>query len=72
MPLHAATRAAWAGALIGVGNLSPERADLAIERGEIDAAAFGRSLIANPDFVTRLREGRALRDYDVLMLETLD
>ncbi len=70
--LHAATRSRWDGAVIGVGSLSPARADAAIADGEIDMAAFGRALIANPDFVSRVRSGRELRDYEPVMLETLD
>lgn len=71
VPVHAATRALWTGPLIGVGDLTPGRANRAIADGEIDLAAFGRPLIANPDFVGRLREGAALRDYDPAMLDTL-
>lgn len=62
--LAAATRACWDGGLIGVGSLTPERAARAIADGEIDMAAFGRSLIANPDFVSRVREGKELAPYD--------
>jgi N-ethylmaleimide reductase len=54
-----------------VGDLTPARANRGIADGEIDLAAFGRPLIANPDFVGRLREGTALRDYDPVMLDTL-
>lgn len=71
-PLHAATRDLWSGQLVGVGGLTPERADAAVAAGEIDMAAFGRALIANPDFVTRVREGRPLRDYEPALLERLD
>lgn len=63
LPLHAATRALWPGQLVGVGGLTPPRAESALAAGEIDAAAFGRSLIANPDFVSRVREDRPLRAY---------
>ncbi len=33
---------------------------------------IGRPLIANPDFVSCLKEGRELRTYDPALLETLD
>jgi N-ethylmaleimide reductase len=64
LPLARATRTLWPEGLIGVGSLSPARAEAAVASGEIDLAAFGRALIANPDFVTRLREGRPLEAYD--------
>ena len=69
--LHAAARALWPGQLIGVGALTPERADRAIVDGEIDVAAFGRALIANPDLVSRVRAARPLEPYRPEMLETL-
>lgn len=71
IPLHQATRALWRGDLVGVGSLTPERADRAIAEDEIDVAAFGRALIANPDFVSRAREGRELETYDPEQLEKL-
>ena len=57
---------------MGVGGLTPERAEDALAAGEIDAAAFGRSLIANPDFVSRVRRGEALRPYDPAGLTRLE
>lgn len=72
LPLHAATRKLWSGPLIGVGGLEPDRADVALSDGEIDMAAFGRALIANPDFVSRVRQGRDLREYAPEMLKVLD
>lgn len=71
-PLHAATRRLWPGPLIGVGSLTAERADAALAAGEIDMAAFGRALIANPDFVSRVREGRPLNPYEAESLAKLD
>jgi len=72
LPLHAATRALWSGQLVGVGSLTPERAEAALADGEVDVAAFGRALIANPDFVSRLRRGEALRPYDPAGLTRLE
>ena len=71
VPLHAATRAHWQGQIIGVGSLSPGRADEALATGEVDACAFGRLLIANPDLPSRLRMDLDPRPYDPAMLETL-
>lgn len=50
--------------MIGVGNLTPELAEEAIQEGTIDLAAFGRPLLANPDFVRRIRAGAPLTAYD--------
>lgn len=69
--LHEAARALWPGQLVGVGGLTPERADRAITDGEIDMAAFGRALIANPDFVSRVREDRPLEPWAPELLDTL-
>jgi 2,4-dienoyl-CoA reductase-like NADH-dependent reductase (Old Yellow Enzyme family) len=69
--LHEAARALWSGQIIGVGSLTVDRADRAISDGEIDMAAFGRSLIANPDFVSRVRAETGLENYRPEMLETL-
>ena len=71
VPLHAATRRLWPGQLIGVGGLTPQRADAAIAAGEIDMAAFGRPLIANADFISRVSAGRELVDYDPANLAIL-
>jgi len=72
LPLHRATRLLWPGQLIGVGELSLDRARIALADEEIDVAAFGRALIANPRFVTRIREGKPLREYTPDMLMHLE
>jgi 2,4-dienoyl-CoA reductase-like NADH-dependent reductase (Old Yellow Enzyme family) len=51
-------------------NLSEAEARLA--RGEFDLLAVGRSMIANPDWVHRVREGKALRIFNRSMLGSLD
>jgi 2,4-dienoyl-CoA reductase-like NADH-dependent reductase (Old Yellow Enzyme family) len=71
VPLHLATRARWPGQVVGVGGLSPARAESALAADEIDAAAFGRALIANPDLVSRIKMGIELREYDQSMLDRL-
>jgi 2,4-dienoyl-CoA reductase-like NADH-dependent reductase (Old Yellow Enzyme family)/thioredoxin reductase len=46
--------------VIGVGRIfDPALADEAIARGDADLIAFGRALLADPDFVKKAREGRA-------------
>lgn len=53
-------RAAFDGVIIGAGNYDLAKAERLVEAGLIDAAAFGRSFIANPDLPTRLRDGLVL------------
>ncbi|MBB3112198.1 2,4-dienoyl-CoA reductase-like NADH-dependent reductase (Old Yellow Enzyme family) [Paenibacillus phyllosphaerae] len=62
--LHELVRKHWDGDIIGVGGLSADSASEAIRSGVIDVAAFGRPLLANPDFVQRLREGKPLAPYE--------
>lgn len=64
MTLHQLVRKYWDGIIIGVGNLNVELASEAIKEGTIDLAAFGRPLLANPDFVQRITQGRAITPYD--------
>lgn len=51
-----ALRASFPGTIIGAGNYSVEKAEALLEKGLIDAAAFGRPFIANPDLPVRLRQ----------------
>ncbi|QRG66474.1 alkene reductase [Brevibacillus choshinensis] len=64
LTLHEHVRDRWDGTLIGVGGLSTSSATDAIRSGVIDLAAFGRPLLANPDFVQRLRAGMPLVPYE--------
>ena len=48
-------RARFHGPIIGAGANTPEKAEDLIEKGLIDAVAFGRAYIANPDLVARLQ-----------------
>jgi N-ethylmaleimide reductase len=47
-------RERFSGVIIGAGAYTPEKAEALIEKGLIDAVAFGRDYIANPDLVERL------------------
>ena len=58
-------RAAFTGAVIGAGNYTPAKAVRLLEAGLIDAAAFGRAFIANPDLPERLRTGAELNEPDL-------
>ncbi|MCQ6268736.1 alkene reductase [Fictibacillus sp. WQ 8-8] len=62
--LHQLIRQYWDGPIIGVGNLDPDTASDAITEGTIDLAAFGRSLLANPDFVKKMEEELPLIPYN--------
>jgi N-ethylmaleimide reductase len=50
--------------IIAAGGYSAEKAEKLIGEGYIDAVAFGRSYIANPDLVERLQAGAALNTPD--------
>ena len=59
-------RAAFGGAIIGAGNYTAgEGASGSLGAGLIDAAAFGRAFIANPDLPERLRTGAELNEPDL-------
>jgi N-ethylmaleimide reductase len=62
--MHQLVRKYWDGVIVGVGNLDPETAEQALAEGTIDVAAFGRPLIANPDFLHRVKNGQSLVEYD--------
>ena len=53
-------RSAYEGVIIGAGNYDRAKAERLLEADLIDAAAFGRSFIANPDLPERLRVGAEL------------
>ncbi len=55
-----ALRAAHPGVIVGAGNYDVAKASRLLSEGFIDAAAFGRSFIANPDLPRRLQEGLPL------------
>ena len=54
----------FGGVIIAAGGFTGETAARAIEAGNVDAVAFGRLFIANPDLPERLRSGSALNRYD--------
>ena len=51
-----AIRNVYPGVIVGAGGYTAEKAETLIEQGLIDAVAFGRSYIANPDLVERLKQ----------------
>ncbi|HHH1475048.1 TPA: alkene reductase [Yersinia enterocolitica] len=59
-----AVRARFKGVIIGAGAYTAEKAESLIEKGFIDAVAFGRSYICNPDLVERLQQNAPLNEPD--------
>jgi len=57
-------RADYPGVIIGAGAYDGVKAETLISQGLVDAAAFGRSYIANPDLVERLKSGATLNTPD--------
>ena len=55
-------RAAYDGPIFGAGAYDVAKADRLLDADLIDAAAFGRAFIANPDLPERLRTGAALNE----------
>jgi N-ethylmaleimide reductase len=57
-------RSAFDGPLLSAAAYTPESAALAIEQKHVDAVAFGRLFIANPDLVERIQRNRPLSPFD--------
>lgn len=57
-------RSAFGGVIIGAGNYTTEKAERLLAADLIDAAAFGRAFIANPDLPERFRIGADLNEPD--------
>jgi len=57
-------RPRWRRTLIAAGNFDLTRGQAAVREGRADLVAFGRDFIANPDLVTRLRNGHPLARRD--------
>lgn len=64
-------RPLWPHSIIAGASLSPESAETEIKNGLVDLVSWGRHILANPDFVSRIRAGKELVPYDVRMLKTL-
>ncbi|KQN53552.1 MULTISPECIES: alkene reductase [unclassified Erwinia] len=57
-----AIRSVYPGVIVGAGGYTAEKAAALIDEGLIDAVAFGRSYIANPDLVERLQADAPLNE----------
>jgi N-ethylmaleimide reductase len=61
-PVHPHIRKAFAGPLVLNSDFRLDRAQAALDAGDADAIAFGRTFLANPDLVARLRTNAPLND----------
>ena len=61
--MRKAMREAYQGIIIAAGLYTPEKAQRLIEAKLIDAAAFGRAFIANPDYPARIATGSPMNTY---------
>jgi N-ethylmaleimide reductase len=57
-------RPMWRGVLMSAGGFDGKLAEAAVSAGHADAIAFGRTFIANPDLVERIRSGAPLNPYN--------
>ncbi|KDM93113.1 alkene reductase [Photobacterium galatheae] len=64
-------RARYSQTLVGVGGFTPETGSQAVADGKFDLLAIGRPLIANPDYVAKVKAGEALTEYSETMLAEL-
>jgi N-ethylmaleimide reductase len=65
-------RAIYKGRLIAAGGFEPDTAEAIVAAGTLDAVAFGRHFISNPDLPRRIREHFPLADYDRSTFYTFD
>jgi N-ethylmaleimide reductase len=57
-------RKVFKGTIVANGGFEPDSAEAAIATGVVDAVAFGRYFISNPDLPRRIQEGFPLAKYD--------
>ncbi|BDM63108.1 alkene reductase [Shewanella sp. NFH-SH190041] len=64
-------RSHYSKTLVGVGGYTPHSGSQAIAEHKFDLLAIGRPLIANPDYIARVKAGLPLEPYSDDMLSTL-
>ncbi|RYU65744.1 alkene reductase [Aliivibrio finisterrensis] len=64
-------RSVYQGTVIACGGYSPESARDTLRRGDANLIAIGRPLIANPDYIEKVRANKPLTEYRVEMLNEL-
>jgi len=67
---HRAIRSAFSNTLIYCNGLTPETAEAKLQDGSADLVAFGRSFLANPDFIKRAEKNEPLNEVDYMTLYT--
>lgn len=67
-----AIRKSYSGIIIICNVLTPETAEQELNEGFADLTAFGRSFLANPDFVERIKEDAPFNDVDFDTLYTAE
>jgi len=64
-------RPLWKHLIISGASLSLEQAEAEVRKGTMDLVTWGRNILANPDFVSKLKKGAELKEFDREMLSTL-
>ncbi len=67
---HHAIRKAFANTIIYCNGFTAETAEAMLQDGPADLVAFGRSFLANPDFMRRIEKNEPLNDPDYSTLYT--
>jgi N-ethylmaleimide reductase len=65
-------RPIFKGKLIAAGGFEPASAAASVADGTVDAVAFGRHFVSNPDLPRRIRDGLPLAGYDRSTFYTFD
>jgi N-ethylmaleimide reductase len=65
-------RGIYRGKLIAAGGFEPDSAEAIVATGTLDAVAFGRHFVANPDLPRRIREGLPIAPHDRSTFYTFD
>ena len=65
-------RPIYEGKLISAGGFEPQTAEAAVAAGIVDAVAFGRHFVSNPDLVYRIQNKLPLAPYDRKTFYTFD
>ena len=65
-------RKIFKGKMIAAGGFEPASAEAIVASGTVDAVAFGRHFVSNPDLPVRIREGLPLLPYDRSTFYTFD
>ena len=65
-------RPIFKGRLIAAGGFEPDSAEAAVAAGTVDAVAFGRHFVSNPDLVQRIRNKLPLTPYNRDTFYTFD